>query len=103
MSLDKLKDVVEKFDGNKAAVARHLGYSEKYIRSLCKKIREKHPDWPHYTYIHELKDKKMGNCFPTNEERLRYLDYPEMNLTKKFGRVKDTYNYFEDEHKVHYD
>lgn len=100
LALDQLKKVVEEFEGNKAAVARHLGYSHKYIRSLCKQIKNSDPEWEHYTYREEMYRKKMPTCFPSNEDRLKYLDCPEMNLTKKFGQIRDNYNWFEDPHKV---
>lgn len=102
ISLQELKELVEKHDGNKAKVARLLGLTDKTVRSRCKRIRGLYPDWPHYTYKHELEDRKIGNCFPTNEERLAYLDNPERNLTKQFGRIKDTYNPFTEELRVLY-
>ena len=95
--LDKLKLLVEEHDGNKAKVARLLNYSEKYIRTLCRAIKDKYPSWEHYRYIGEL---SIPTIFATNEERLSYADRPEKNMTKLFHRVKCTYNYFEDEHVV---
>ena len=94
LALEELKKLVEKLDGNKAKVARVLGLSDKSVRSRCKRIRKLYPDWPHYTYMYEIEERKIGNCFPTNEERLAYIDNPERNLTKKFGKLKDPDSFY---------
>jgi len=67
--LDKVCQILVKYNGSRARTAEELGLSARclrnYINMLDEKIESKH-----------AVTNFSCSCFPTNEERLAHSDYP---------------------------
>lgn len=81
--LEKIKSIIEKCDGNRKAISEMTGYSHSYVSKLFKKIKKKYPEWKYFSY------KEDPNFFPSNHQRLSYLDNPEVPYYNRTKRPKN--------------
>lgn len=85
---EHLIDCLEKHNGNKSKVAKELEFNVKTIRSWCFELFGKDKTFIDFkTDEIKIKEKAerelrtyINHAFPTNEERIKYLDNPETPL-----------------------
>ena len=75
---EALLKALEKHNGNKSRAAFYLEKSVRTIRLWCKSAWLEDSDFPYYRpTLKEFNDSKTEHrLFPTNKERIKYLDNP---------------------------
>lgn len=70
--IEQLKNIIDEFEGDKKKMAEHFNVDKSTIHRWFRAVKEVYPGMKYYVPPH-----RPGRMFPTNKERLKYLDNPE--------------------------
>jgi len=77
----KIKEVIEKYEGDRKKAAAELGMTNEAIKKAVQKVFYTYDDFQYFKP--RKKGKETRSIFPTNEERLYYKDNPHIKYIKQ--------------------